>query len=100
MSTNPNVGLSAFTGVVEATLKLIVIQDCRAEAPKGRIRAWRAEARRGEGGLRFTVLGLKTAALKPRINPRGHLTPESDLYGEQSVYFEAAQLPPLFTQFP
>jgi len=46
----------------------------------------------------FIVAGLQAAALKPRINPGGHLRPQTDLYGEQRVHFEPAQLPTLFTQ--
>ena len=43
-------------------------------------------------------MGLQAAALKPRINPGGHLRPKTDLYGEQRLDFETAQLPTLFTQ--
>ncbi len=37
--------------------------------------------------------GPQAAALKPRINLGCHLRPQIDLYREQSVDFEAAQLP-------
>jgi len=47
---------------------------------------------------RFTVVNLQAAALKPRINPCGHLGPQTDLDREQRVDFEAAQLPTLFMQ--
>ncbi len=47
---------------------------------------------------RFTVVGLQAAALEPRINPCRHLGPQTDLYSEQRVDFEAAQLPTLFVQ--
>ena len=46
----------------------------------------------------FTVLRLQAAALKPRINPGGDLRPQTDLYREQRVDFEVAQLPTLLTQ--
>jgi hypothetical protein len=46
----------------------------------------------------FTVAGLQAAALKPRIDPGGHLGPQIDLDGEQRVNFQTAQLPPLFIQ--
>jgi hypothetical protein len=44
------------------------------------------------------VVDLQAAALKPRIDPGGHLGPQTDLYREQRVDFQAAQLPPLFIQ--
>jgi hypothetical protein len=46
----------------------------------------------------LTVGGLQAAALKPRIDPGGHFGPQTNLYGEQRVDFQAAQLPPLFIQ--
>jgi hypothetical protein len=48
--------------------------------------------------LIVSVVGLQGAALKPRINPGGRFRPQTDVYGEQRVDFEAAQLPTLFTQ--
>jgi len=53
----------------------------------------------GQKVSRFTVAGLQIAALKPRIDPDGHLGPQTDLCGEQRVDFETAQLPTLFAQF-
>jgi hypothetical protein len=46
----------------------------------------------------FKVVGLQAAALKPRINPGGHLGPQIELYGEQRVDFKATQLPTLLIQ--
>jgi len=47
---------------------------------------------------RFTVVGLQAAALKPRIDPCGHLGPQTGIDREQRVNLEAAQLPTLFVQ--
>jgi hypothetical protein len=50
------------------------------------------------GLLHFAVVGFQAAALKPRINPRGHLGPQTELDPEQRVNFKAAQLPTLIAQ--
>jgi hypothetical protein len=47
---------------------------------------------------RFTLIGLQAAALKPWINPSGHLRPQTVLYREQRVDFEPGQFPTLFIQ--
>jgi hypothetical protein len=47
----------------------------------------------------LVVRGLEAAALKPWINPSSHIGPQPDVYGQQGVDFEPAQLPSLFTQF-
>src|SRR5258707_12483579 len=47
---------------------------------------------------RLAVVSPEAAALKPWINPVGHLWPETAVDGEQRVELEAAQLPPLFDE--
>ena len=47
---------------------------------------------------RFTVVGLQAAALKPRIDPGGHVRLQTHVYCEQRVDFEAAQFPTLLVQ--